>query len=171
MILKFETDRLVCFPITNDDFYNAINNSENFIKKYSYPFPISAYYGEENFHKIGTEVYEKSSKDKSNYFWYTPWLIRLKKTNDIIGILNFKGPISKKSEIAIGYGIEPEYRNKGYASETIKGAIQWTKTSNNVKRIFAFTAKDNIYSQGVLKKNQFVLHGEIEDEFIWKYQI
>ena len=64
MVLKFETDCLICFPITNEDFYNALNNSENFIKKYSYPFPISVYYGEDNFLKIGAEVYEKVFKDK-----------------------------------------------------------------------------------------------------------
>ncbi|MHA1983082.1 MAG: GNAT family N-acetyltransferase [Candidatus Hodarchaeales archaeon] len=171
MELKFETDRLVCFPTSLRDFFNALNNSEQFIKKYSSPFPKSPYGGVENFKKIGELVYEKAIKDEKKYFWYTPWIIELKENNEIIGIINFKGSMTAKDEIAIGYGIEPQYRNEGYASEIVKGAIHWVKDVHNVKRIFAFTAKNNLKSHKVLKKNEFVPYDEINEEIKWKYEI
>ncbi|MHA1991421.1 MAG: GNAT family N-acetyltransferase [Candidatus Hodarchaeales archaeon] len=169
MELKFETKRLISFPITINDFYNAINNPEQFINKYSSPFPKSPYGGMENFKKFGSEVYTNASKDEKNYFWYTPWLIVLKENNNTIGIFNFKGPMTFKNEVTIGYGIEPQYRNNGYAIETVKGVIQWLKEYCNPESLLAFTSKDNNISHNVLKKNQFVLYKEIDEELIWKY--
>lgn len=170
MDLYFISVRLECFPITLDDFNNALNNEESFTKKYSFSFPKSAYGNIENYYKIGKKVYEQAFEDKKNYFWYVPWLIRIKESTEIIGIINFKGPVNNENEVTIGYGIEPKYRNKGYASEIVKEIIQWVREKYIIQRILAITAKDNIKSHKVLKNNKFMKFDEIDGELIWKYE-
>lgn len=170
MVLIFETERLICKPLKINDFHNAIYKSDQFIKDFSSPFPKSAYYGEDNFKKIASYIYMKAKSDEKNYYWFTPWIITLKKNHKIIGIVNLKGPMTDDKEVTIGYGIEPEYRGKGYASETIKGIMRWVKEHSNPKRIIAFTAKDNKKSHIVLRNNHFIIYNEIENEFVWKYE-
>ena len=159
-----------CFPITLEDFKRALNNESGFIKKYSCSFSKSPYNSKENFHKIGRKVYEKAFQDIKNYFWHTPWLIRIKESTEVIRIINFKGPVNNENEVTIGYGIEPKYRNKGYTSEIVNELIQWIGKKFNILRIIAFVEKNNEKSQKVFKNNNFVKNEEIDREIIWKYE-
>jgi RimJ/RimL family protein N-acetyltransferase len=62
----------------------------------------------------------------------------------------------------VGYFIDMPYRNKGYASEALKGLIDWAKQDSSLSNL-ADTPVDNNSSEKVLEKNGFQQFGEIEE--------
>ena len=80
--------------------------------------------------------------------WYAVWFIKLK-TGETVGDYCFKG-LNPDGSVEIGYGILPEYWDKGYATEAVIAAAKWAAGQPDVKRIEAETDLDNIASQRVL---------------------
>lgn len=103
-----------------------------------------------------------------NHYFTTLWVIILQSVNGIIGDLCFVGEPDEEGEVEIGYATYEDFRNKGYMTEAVAGIIQWTSTQEDVKSIFAETAKDNPASFAVLTKNNFKKIGEADDVFYWK---
>lgn len=100
--------------------------------------------------------------------WYAIWMIELKDETHI-GDLCFKG-LSGDGVTEIGYGLEPEYRGKGYATEAVIAAVDWARKQPGVKRIEAETEPGNAASQRVLEKAGFIPTGTIGEEgprFVW----
>jgi len=106
--------------------------------------------------------------DSKNYLWCTNWVIILKEENRIIGGACFKGKPDEWGNVEIGYGINEEYRNKGYATEAVNQLIRWALIENNVQAIIAETDKDNIPSWRVLEKNGMKKFKETEKSIWWK---
>ena len=107
-------------------------------------------------------------ENKKDYLWFTSWEIILKKENRIIGGLCFKGSPDEKGRVEIGYGMQEEYRCKGYATETVKELITWAFSFNNVTEIIAETEKDNLPSHRVLEKIGMQKYEENEKMFWWR---
>ena len=83
--------------------------------------------------------------------WYTAWRIVLNKTGETVGNLCFKGlPDSGRPEI--GYGILPEWEEKGYATEAVRAACSWTLSQPGAVSVEAKTEPENAASRRVLKK-------------------
>ena len=89
----------------------------------------------------------------------------------MVGDLCIIGEPNAEGEIEIGYGTYPEFRNKGYMTEIVRGIIEWVKSQPNVKSIIASTDITNIASYKVLVKNRFVKTGETEMLLNWKLQM
>ena len=106
-------------------------------------------------------------ENKKDYLWFTSWEIVLKKENRIIGGLCFKGCPDEKGRVEIGYGMQDEYRCKGYATEAVKELINWTLSFNNITEIIAETEKDNLPSHRVLGKVGMEKYEENEKMF-WR---
>ena len=104
------------------------------------------------------EMLDDCKRDPSNRVWYAPWRMALKDGTDYIGDLCFKGPV-KDHSVEIGYGIQPEYEGKGYATEVVQAMIQWAFGQKDVVFVEAETAPDNKASQRVLEKCGFVPDG------------
>jgi len=111
---------------------------------------------------------QKVIENKEDYLWYTNWVIVLKKENKIIGGLCFKGSPDQKGRVEIGYGMQEEYRCKGYTTEAIKELINWAFSFNNVTEIIAETEKDNLPSHRVLEKVGMQKYEENEKMFWWR---
>jgi len=107
-------------------------------------------------------------ENKKNYLWFTSWEIVLKKENRIIGGLCFKGCPDEKGRVEIGYGMQDEYRCKGYATEAAKELINWAFSFNNVTEVITETEKDNLPSHRVLEKIGMQKYEEKEKMFWWK---
>ncbi len=107
-------------------------------------------------------------ENKKNYLWFTSWEIVLKKENRIIGGLCFKGCSDEKGRVEIGYGIQDEYRCKGYTTEAVKELINWAFSFNNVTEVIAETEKDNLPSHRVLEKVGMEKYEENEKMFWWR---
>ena len=94
--------------------------------------------------------------------WYAAWLIELP-TGERVGDLCFKG-LSAEGVTEIGYGLLPEFRGRGYASEAVKDAVRWAAEQDGVRTIIAETDPGNLASQRVLAKAGFVPTGKSGEE-------
>lgn len=91
-------------------------------------------------------------ENKKDYLWFTSWEIVLKIENRIIGGLCFKDCSDEKGRVEIAYGMQDEYRCKGYMTEAVKELINWAFSFNHVTEVIAETEKDNLPSHRVLEK-------------------
>ena len=107
-------------------------------------------------------------ENKKDYLWFTSWEIVLKKENRIIGGLCFKGCPDEKRRVEIGYGMQDEYRCKGYMTEAVKELINWAFSFNQVSEVIAETEKDNFPSHRVLGKIGMEKYKENEKMLWWK---
>ena len=96
--------------------------------------------------------------------WYTAWFIALQRSpQTVIGNLGFKGPGSAGT-VELGYGLESDYRGKGYMTEAVKAICAWAMAQPQVARIEAETAPENAPSQRVLQRAGFSETGECGEE-------
>lgn len=81
--------------------------------------------------------------------------------NDVlIGMVNDVGIEGKKIEL--GYMLNPEYHNKGYATEMLKAVIEALFEEGYVE-IMAGAFEDNIASRRVMEKSGMVLIDQTEE--------
>ncbi len=152
-MVVIKTERMLIYPISIEKMRDVINNEGNEILKTAYK-----------------EMLDGCLKYPSQHIWYTLWFIELKGYSNIIaGNISFKG-IDKNGITEIGYGINPEYKNKGYMTEAVKAITKWASLQPEIKKIEAEVEKDNVASIRVLEKSNFVPNGEIGKEgirFVW----
>jgi RimJ/RimL family protein N-acetyltransferase len=65
--------------------------------------------------------------------------------------------------VDIGFALLPEYERKGFTFEISDAVMKYGKQTLSLKRVFAITAKDNIASQGLLKKLVFSFNSYINE--------
>jgi [ribosomal protein S5]-alanine N-acetyltransferase len=72
-----------------------------------------------------------------------------------IGQMGFKGPPNSRGIIEIGYGINPGYWQRGYATEMVRALVDWALVQPSVRCVTAECRVDNIGSIRVLGKSEF----------------
>jgi RimJ/RimL family protein N-acetyltransferase len=112
--------------------------------------------------KAYTEMLEGCLEHPEQWNWYAMWMIELKDGTHI-GDLCFKG-LEPNGTAEIGYGILEEYQKQGYATESVKAALDWAFQNPEVTAIEAETEPDNTASQRVLEKCGFAANGTIGKE-------
>ena len=103
-----------------------------------------------------------------NHLSSTLWAVILKAESRMVGDVCFVGEPAADGEVEIGYGTYDDYRGKGYMTEAVACMIGWAKRQDNVKSIFAQTAKNNPASWRILEKNNFVKVAEEEELLSWQ---
>jgi RimJ/RimL family protein N-acetyltransferase len=100
------------------------------------------------------------------------WLARALVLRDgdgaLVGSAGFHGEPGVNSAgepraLEIGYGIRPEHRRQGYATEAVAGLLDWARTQG-VDHFVASVAPDNDPSLAIIHKLGFVRTGEHWDE-------
>jgi ribosomal-protein-alanine N-acetyltransferase len=91
------------------------------------------------------------------YRWYTSWEIVLKSTNTVIGGMGFAGYPNDAGEAEIGYVIDANQHNKGYATEALQLLSEWAFTHEAVHTVIVHTYADNLPSRRILDKCSFAL--------------
>lgn len=108
------------------------------------------------------EMRDGALRRPQDWVWYAIW--RIEETDGTpVGDLCFKG-LRPDGMVEIGYGVREEQRDRGFASEAVKTAVDWALKQPGVKRIEAETAPDNRASQRVLAKCGFAPTGETGEE-------
>ncbi|MCD8510835.1 MAG: GNAT family N-acetyltransferase [Bacillus sp. (in: Bacteria)] len=125
------------------------------LKEYDYPIGP---------HK---EEYLANPTNNSALDGWGPWIVVEKSSNSAIGDMGFKGPPSKEQTVEIGYGIAPEQQNKGYATEGMKGLIEWAFSFDNIDTIKAECLNDNTPSIRVLEKLDMTLVCQGDGMLYW----
>ena len=70
--------------------------------------------------------------------------------------------------VSIGYIINESYWNRGIASKATKAIVEYLFFQIGINRIQAFVLPENINSQNVLLKNNFVKEGLVRQVFRWE---
>lgn len=94
--------------------------------------------------------------------WYVAWLIRAQ-GGKTVGDLCFKG-LSPDGKIEIGYGIDEESRNRGYATEAVNAVCDWAERQPGVREVEAEAEETNLASLRVLEKTGFARNGVLGEE-------
>lgn len=91
--------------------------------------------------------------------WGSDWKIMLP-DNTVIGGIGFKGSPNSLGTVEIGYGIDPPYQNRGFATEATLGMVEWAFAQSGVQTVVAQTEAGNLPSQKVLLKAGFLRNGD-----------
>ena len=94
-------------------------------------------------------------------------------SNLVVGHAGFTGPPSSDGTAEIAYGVNPEHRGKGYATEAAQGLIRFAFESGRVRVVRAHTLPEPNASTRVLAKCGFRNQGEVvepEDGIVWRWE-
>jgi ribosomal-protein-alanine N-acetyltransferase len=76
-------------------------------------------------------------------------LIVLRANDTIIGSINLKGLPDETGTVEIGWGVSPQYRRRGIATEATATVIDWVRSQPKARRIIATIPTENVASQQV----------------------
>jgi len=81
--------------------------------------------------------------------WGAEWAINLK-TGLVVGGICFKGAPNSEGVVEIGYGIDEAYQGKGYATEAVRGIVNWALKQEGVQCVAAQTEPNNTISKSFI---------------------
>ena len=84
--------------------------------------------------------------------WY--WILR-EKERILVGCGGFKGLPRPDGSVEIGYSLLPQYQGNGYASEAVRGLVDWAFEHEEVSQVLAETTPENRRSIRLLEKLRF----------------
>jgi RimJ/RimL family protein N-acetyltransferase len=122
---------------------------------------------------VGRAIEIKASKmaavPKALHPWYTYWLIVILDEPYGAGLAGFKGYPDSQGDAEIGYGIDPDYRRKGYTTEAVRELIAWAFEEPDCTSIIApGTLKSNVASNRVLEKVGMFVYEESAKTLSWR---
>ena len=96
------------------------------------------------------------------------WFIVEKEQDIVVGSIGFKAKPDKNGTVEIGFGIDPAFRQKGYATEAVKRFTDWALSQNDIEKVIAECALDNKPSVKVLEKAGMQKTGIERDMIKWE---
>ncbi len=97
-----------------------------------------------------------------------PWLARamVMRTPDrtMTGFINFHGRPDSRNAVELGYTVVPEFRRRGYATEAVKGMMDWVVREHGVTLFIVSISPDNAPSLAMARKLGFAQVGTQMDE-------
>ena len=101
-----------------------------------------------------------------------PWIgYYVEQNDDLVGCAAFKGqPVNGTVEIA--YGTFEQYRKQGIGTEICKHLVGLSLKTDPFVRITARTLPEENFSTRILKKNNFIFTGTVndtEDGEVWEW--
>jgi ribosomal-protein-alanine N-acetyltransferase len=97
---------------------------------------------------------------------YGPWIAIDRAANAVVGSAGFVGR-PREGRVELGYGIAPEARERGYATEAAGGVVAWALEQRDVERVVAGCDADNAASIRVLEKLRFERAGTADGQLRW----
>lgn len=145
MKTMIETARLCIYPASTDEMRAYIENTADADLKKAYG-----------------EMLAGCKNHPEQYLWYAMWMIETK-DGAHTGDLCFKG-LGDDGSVEIGYGIDEEYRGRGYATEAAGAMVKWALSQPGISRVEAEAEEANAPSRRVLEKCGFVPTGKVGEE-------
>lgn len=102
--------------------------------------------------------------------WYTNWIICLNGSGLIIGGVCFKGEPNDNHEVEIGYGINQEYQNQGFATEALRAMTNWAFSQPSCYYVQALTETGSESSKKVLENNKFKFIRECNEGLLYELE-
>jgi RimJ/RimL family protein N-acetyltransferase len=85
-------------------------------------------------------------------------------TRRVVGSIGFHGPPDEQGRLEVGYSVDPPYRRRGYASESVKAMFDWAHQEHGITRFIASISPDNEPSLNLTAAYGFHKVGEQMDE-------
>lgn len=169
--VKLESERLILRKIELSDYSNIFNC-------WTSDFNVSKYVTW-NPHKSPEETQKLTNywvNDYNNEYSYR-WLVVLKDTNEIIGMIDVIAKNLQYMTAEVGYCYGSKYWGNGYASEALKTVVEYLH-AEGFPVVYAQHFKSNIASgkvmknagmeyEGILKSRVINKNGEREDVCIY----
>ena len=96
-----------------------------------------------------------------------PWALGFtaveRASESVVGGCGYKGPPDADGVVEITYGMNPEYRGRGYATEAARALAQFAFASGRAQLVCAHSRPENSASARVLEKCGFRLVGQVTD--------
>jgi RimJ/RimL family protein N-acetyltransferase len=70
----------------------------------------------------------------------------------VVGDIGFHAPPDRAGTVTLGYGLAPPARGRGYATEALRGMIDWALAQPGVRRVEADTSHGNLASRRVMER-------------------
>lgn len=83
---------------------------------------------------------------------YGPWAVIHRGRSLVVGSAGFLGPPGSDGSIELGFGMHPDHRRRGYASEAAQALADWGLAQSAVHLVTATCEPDNESSMKVLEK-------------------
>lgn len=106
-----------------------------------------------------------------------PWIHRFaliqRADNAFVGSCGFKGSPNANGAIEISYGVDPDYRGNGYATEAAQALVTYAFENSKVHVVRAHTLPEANASTRVLIKCGFKQIGEViepDDGLVWRWE-
>jgi RimJ/RimL family protein N-acetyltransferase len=106
--------------------------------------------------------------------WWLYYVGRLNPANgpaQLVGVTGYKGPVNAAGIVEVGYGILPEYRRHGFASEATRALIDRAFGMSQVKKVVAETYPHLSASIAVMVRCGMSLIGDGSEEGVVRYGI
>ena len=161
------SENLILKPLTHGQLIKYIAN-DNSLERELKLNPTVKIISPELREALAETILPNVADSGKNHLFSTLWGVILKAESRMVGDVCFVGEPAADGEIEIGYGTYENYRGKGYMTEAVECMIDWAKRQDNVKSIFAQTAKDNPASWRILEKNGFVKVDEDGNLLSWR---
>jgi len=81
----------------------------------------------------------------------------------LVGVCGYKGGPDAAGEVEIGYGVVPEHRRQGFASEAVGGMLAHAFADPRVRSVIAHTLSELTASIAVLETTGFLFDGPGND--------
>jgi ribosomal-protein-alanine N-acetyltransferase len=85
-------------------------------------------------------------------------------TRRVVGSIGFHGSPDAEGRLEVGYSVDPPYRRRGYASESVKALFDWAHREHGISRFVASISPDNEPSLNLTAAHGFHKVGEQMDE-------
>lgn len=96
------------------------------------------------------------------------WMCIENDTGDRIGVF---GLAREEGSAEINYMLAPEAQHKGYATEAIKGLMDYSKTTWSVGKITAEVHRDNMASVALVERLGFSIYSTSKDFYIYSLEL
>ena len=105
--------------------------------------------------------------------WIHGFALIQRADNAVVGSCGFKGPPNADGAVEIAYGIDPNYRGNGYATEAAQALVTYAFKNSKVHMVSAHTLPETNASTRVLVKCGFKQVGEVidpDDGPVWRWE-
>lgn len=159
-----ETERLLLIPFTHEYASTAAEGREAL--EGILPYNVAHEWPNKDYAEILPFIAEKLAADPSRSKWSR--IIIHKADQKLIGDMGCKGGPDENGIVEIGYSVVPEYQNNGYATEMVRGLVEWLLELPEIKKVTAECLVENPASGRVLKKAGFQQLREEDDMIYWE---
>ena len=113
------------------------------------------------------------AENNPNALEYGMWYIILVngEKREAVGNIGFKGKPDETNTVETGYSIMETHQKKGFATEAVRGLLEWAFKQPNVERVIAETLYDGFPSQKVLKNNGFTFIGGGSEQGVIRFEL